>query len=202
MLHIRRGGSNGTTKDKDDRFIPVHSTIAGLLPKRNGSGLVFKTITERRLLKRVKQLSEQCEFENPKQYKLHSFRHHFASLCANNNIAPPKSPGLARSPQFGNAGFCSTTLHDDDSLKAMQALSESKEMERNEQPSKPPFEGTLRAPGQSTIEKLSQVPEFVELAESLLKGTEREGFEPPDTCASPVFKTGALSRSATSPSPF
>ena len=60
----------------------------------------------------------------------------------------------------------------------MQALSESKEMERNEQPSKPPFEGTLRAPGQSTIEKLSQVPEFIELAESLIKGTERAGFEP------------------------
>ena len=28
---------------------------------------------------------------------------------------------------------------------------------------------------------------------------EREGFEPPDACASAVFKTAALNRSATSP---
>jgi hypothetical protein len=57
----------------------------------------------------------------------------------------------------------------------------------------------LRAPGQSTIEKLLQVPEFTELAETLVEVTEREGFEPPDACASPVFKTGAFSHSATSP---
>ncbi len=32
MLHIRRGSSNGTTKDKDERFIPIHPKIADLLP--------------------------------------------------------------------------------------------------------------------------------------------------------------------------
>ena len=70
-------------------------------------------------------------------------------------------------------------LHDDDSPKAMQAFAESKELNQKEQPSKPPFEGSLRAPSQSTIEKLSQAPEFTELTESLAKGSERGGFEPP-----------------------
>jgi hypothetical protein len=32
------------------------------------------------------------------------------------------------------------------------------------------------------------------------KVAEREGFEPPEPCGSPVFKTGALNHSATSPS--
>ena len=199
MLHIRRGGSNGTTKDKDDRFIPVHPTIAEHLPSRNGGGTVFKTITERRLLKRIKQLCEQCEFENPKQYKLHSFRHHFASLCANHNVAYRKA--------LAWLGHSSSEmldlyyhLHDDDSQKAMQALAESKELRLNQEPSKLPVEGSLRASGQSTIEKLSQVPEFIELAESLLKGSERGGFEPPvREMRTLVFETSSLSRSDTSP---
>ena len=35
MIHVRRGGSNGTTKDKDDCFVPIHPQIAELLrPKK------------------------------------------------------------------------------------------------------------------------------------------------------------------------
>ncbi len=30
MIHVRRGGSNGTTKDKDERFVPIHPVISGL----------------------------------------------------------------------------------------------------------------------------------------------------------------------------
>ncbi len=44
---------------------------------------------------------------------------------------------------------------------------------------KGPFEGTLRAKGQSTIEKTTQAPEVQELVEALCGTTERGGFEPP-----------------------
>ena len=40
------------------------------------------------------------------------------------------------------------------------------------------FAGSLRAVGQSRIEKLLQVREFQELANCLTEETEREGFEP------------------------
>ena len=53
MLHIRRGGSAGTTKDKDERFVPVHPRIAELLGAPKKSGLVFTAIRERTLLARL-----------------------------------------------------------------------------------------------------------------------------------------------------
>jgi hypothetical protein len=31
MFHIRGGGSNGPTRDKDDRFVPVYPRIGPLL---------------------------------------------------------------------------------------------------------------------------------------------------------------------------
>ncbi|MCD4831979.1 MAG: site-specific integrase [Anaerohalosphaeraceae bacterium] len=78
MIHIRRGGSNGTTKDKEDRFVPVHPQIAELLKSyRENKGVLLPAINERKLLKHIKILCAECKFENPTQYKLHSFRHHF-----------------------------------------------------------------------------------------------------------------------------
>ena len=41
-----------------------------------------------------------------------------------------------------------------------------------------PFEGNLRAKGQSKIEKTLQIPEVKELMTSLSTITERAGFEP------------------------
>src|SRR5204863_1429530 len=38
-------------------------------------------------LKHLKQVCARCGFENPDQYKLHTFRHAFASMCARNNVA-------------------------------------------------------------------------------------------------------------------
>jgi integrase len=91
MIHVRRGGSRGVTIDRQDRFVPVHPTVAELLlPGWKEQGLVFQNISERKLLKRIKQLATDCRFENPKQFKLHSFRHHFASLCANQQVAHRK----------------------------------------------------------------------------------------------------------------
>lgn len=92
MIHICRGGSNGTTKDKDDRFVPIHPRILELLKiNTKMQGLLLPRINARRLLKRLKALCKQCDFENPIQYKLHSFRHHFASICANHGVAHRKA---------------------------------------------------------------------------------------------------------------
>lgn len=49
----------------------------------NGGG----PIDERRCLVTLKGLCKRCKFENPKQYKLHTFRHAFASMCARNNVS-------------------------------------------------------------------------------------------------------------------
>ncbi len=92
MFYIRRGGSMGTTKDKDHRFIPIHPRIKPLieaLPR--SSNLVFPAIKDRRLLIRLKKLCAELGFPNPNQYKVHSFRHHFASLCANHQVAYRKA---------------------------------------------------------------------------------------------------------------
>ena len=124
MIHICRGGSTGTPKDKEDRFVPVHPKIRNLLePIRQKHGTVFQTITERTLLKRLKIYCAQCEFSNPNQYKLHSFRHHFASLCANYQVAHWKALAWLghSSSEMLDLYF---HLHDEESQQAMIALAE------------------------------------------------------------------------------
>ncbi len=125
MIHIRRGGSNGTPKDKDERFVPVHPRVAELLGKvQHKTDPVVPGINERRLLKRVKELCSQCEFDNPQQYKLHSFRHYFASLCANHNIAYRKAlVWLGHSSSEMLELYYH--LHDDESQTAMIAPAKS-----------------------------------------------------------------------------
>ena len=176
MLHVRRGGSAGTTKDKDERFVPVHPRIAELLGEPKKTGPVFKTIRERTLLARLKELCKACKFEKPDEFKLHSFRHHFASLCANHGVAHRKA--------LAWLGHSSSDmldlyyhLHDDDSQQAMQALAATGTETAVVGPAAVEgSEGSLRANGQSTIEKLSQVREFQELVDCLTKETERGGF--------------------------
>ncbi|RIK67108.1 MAG: hypothetical protein DCC65_07770 [Planctomycetota bacterium] len=121
MLHIRRGGSRGTTKDKDERFVPVHPRIADYLQEPKKAGMVFSRIRARDLLMRLKSLCGSCGFEKPESFKLHSFRHHFASLCANHHVAYRKA--------LAWLGHSSSDmldlyyhLHDDDSHHAMLAL--------------------------------------------------------------------------------
>jgi len=198
MIHIRREGSRGVTKDKDDRFVPIHPKVAEQLSSPRRTGPVFRTVSERQLLKRLKELCATCKFRDPTQYKLHSFRHHFASLCANHQVAYRKA--------LAWLGHSSSEmldlyyhLHDDDSHQAMQALADSTQVRLKNGDSDAGVEDHLRTTGQSTIEKLSQVLEFQELTDCLAEGTERAGFEPADGCPSPVFKTGAFSHSATSP---
>lgn len=89
VIHVHRGGSGGRPKDKKDRFIPIHVNklrpILQSLPRK--SELVFlmpddREVSEKKLLAYLKVLCRQCGFQNPWQYKLHTFRHFFASYCA------------------------------------------------------------------------------------------------------------------------
>lgn len=98
---IRRGGSRkDKTKTGKVRRIPLNPALRPYLagipqkfdrvftarpsekhPKGDGP------ISERRLLRSLKRLCGRCGFDRPNQYKLHTFRHAFASMCARSNVA-------------------------------------------------------------------------------------------------------------------
>lgn len=120
MFHIRRGGSMGTTKDKDERFVPIFPRIRPLIEALPRSGeVVMPKVTERRLLATLKSLCKRTGL--PTTFKLHSMRHHFASLCANHHVAYRKA--------LSWLGHSSSDildlyyhLHDDESEAAMRSL--------------------------------------------------------------------------------
>ena len=94
VIHVHRGGSGTKPKDKEDRFIPIHSRklkpVLRLLPQQ--SELVFlmpnrRKVAPKKLLAYLKNLCRQCGFQNPQQYKVHTFRHFFASYCAQQNLS-------------------------------------------------------------------------------------------------------------------
>jgi integrase len=80
-------------KDKEDRFLPIHAEklkpVLQSLPR--GSELVFlmkgRPVSQKKLLIYLKVLCKQCGFPRPQQYKLHTFRHFFASYCAQQNMS-------------------------------------------------------------------------------------------------------------------
>jgi integrase len=100
-MTIRRGGSSGDkTKGKRFRVVPIHSELRIVLDKLPRQfDLIFTArpsrkhpqgggmISERRLLLSLKRLCARCKFHNPNQYKLHTFRHAFASMMARTNTA-------------------------------------------------------------------------------------------------------------------
>ncbi|HEY1687029.1 MAG TPA: site-specific integrase [Tepidisphaeraceae bacterium] len=177
MFHIRRGGSNGTTKDKDERFVPIHPRVAPLVAALSRSSkLVFPGITERQLLQRVKNLCAELGFASAEKFKLHSFRHHFASLCANHQVAHRKALAW-----LGHSSSDILELYyhltDEESQSAMRAL--AGDAERVEIKSAcSDFEGNLRAIGQSKIETELQVQAEQFVIKLLGAATERPGFEP------------------------
>jgi integrase/recombinase XerD len=94
VIHVHRGGSGDRPKDKEDRFIPIHrcklKPVLRLLPQK--SELVFlmpdsRKVSPKKLRAYLKNLCRQCGFQNPWQYKLHTFRHFFASYCAQQNLS-------------------------------------------------------------------------------------------------------------------
>ncbi len=46
-----------------------------------------RQVSPKKLRRYLKTLCRQCGFENPGQYKLHTFRHFFASYCAQQNLS-------------------------------------------------------------------------------------------------------------------
>ena len=100
FIVVQRGGSDGKTKSGRIRRIPIHPKLAQILkslPQRFDRVFTANPsskypdggapINERRLLMSLKRLCRRCQFANPNQYKLHTFRHTFASMCARNNIS-------------------------------------------------------------------------------------------------------------------
>jgi integrase len=100
FIAVQRGGSGCTTKSRRMRLIPIHPVLRNILDGlAHESDHVFtarpsrrcpeggQSINERSLLMSLKRLCRECEFINPDQYKLHTFRHTFASMCARSNIS-------------------------------------------------------------------------------------------------------------------
>ncbi len=98
FVTIRRGGSGNTTKGRKVRRIPLHPALAatiGSMPRRGervfiasdiggrGEGPVVDTV----FLRKVKRLCVECGFAGANRYKVHSFRHFFASMLARNNVS-------------------------------------------------------------------------------------------------------------------
>jgi site-specific recombinase XerD len=46
-----------------------------------------RKVSPKKLRRYLKNLCRQCGFQNPQQYKLHTFRHFFASYCAQQNLS-------------------------------------------------------------------------------------------------------------------
>jgi len=178
MFHVRLGGSNGTTKDKDARFVPIHPRIRPLiaaLPRKHD--LVFPGIRERQLLLRLKEVCKELKFAKAEEFKLHSFRHHFASLCANHAVAYRKALSwLGHSDSSILALYYHLT--DSDSQAAMEALAGGfRGVELK--PEKIAVEGNLRATGQSKIENGLQAEAEQYVTKLLGEETERGRFELP-----------------------
>lgn len=100
MVLVRRGGSDGQTKNKSMRRIPIHAELRPILdalPRVDDRVFVAPPsghnpdgggpLKERRLLNALKRLCRICEFPDADQYKLHTFRHAFASMCARQSIS-------------------------------------------------------------------------------------------------------------------
>ncbi len=99
FIHIHRGGSAKTTKTKRDRRIPIHPNLEPVLralPRRFERVLTRPPsarypdgdapINERWLLNSVKRLCRRCGFDNPGQFKSHTFRHAFCSGVARRGV--------------------------------------------------------------------------------------------------------------------
>jgi len=100
FIAVQRGGAGCTTKSGKIRLIPIHPALRKILDSLNCKcDRVFtgrpsrahpeggEPLAERPLLMSLKRLCRQCAFVNPDQYKLHTFRHTFASMCARSNIS-------------------------------------------------------------------------------------------------------------------
>lgn len=124
MLHVRRGGSAGRPKDKDDRFIPIHARLRPVLEALPRHGpLVLPGARDRTLLGRLKRECRRLGYGTTP--KLHTFRHFFCSLCANTDGVPYRL-ALAWLGHDSGSEILNLYYHlsDAESARAMRALSE------------------------------------------------------------------------------
>ena len=120
MLHIRRGGSGNSTKDKDARFVPIHPRIRPIYDGLSrGDELVFPSLRGKGILNALKRAAKKAGVSGG--IKTNSLRHHFASMVANSRV--PYRMVLAW------MGHSSSTildlyyhLHDEESEAAMHLL--------------------------------------------------------------------------------
>jgi integrase len=101
MIRVQLGGSAGTTtKGGRSRQIPIHPRLREFINAlARSSERVFssqpskrwghepKKLNERTVIQVLKKLCAKLKFENAEVYKLHTFRHAFASMCARNNTS-------------------------------------------------------------------------------------------------------------------
>ena len=100
FITVSRGGSTGKPKSRRTRRVPLHRELRKVLEQlpRTGERVFYsraskkypgggQRVGESHLLKSLKRLCRRLGFDKPDQYKLHTFRHAFASMCARNNVA-------------------------------------------------------------------------------------------------------------------
>jgi integrase len=100
-IRVYGGGSgvDGGPKDHDYRTVPVNAELARILTAMpQDQARVFsqpgtkkypdgtRPLDQTQLLKKLKKLCKRVGFPDWKKYKLHSFRHGFASMCARKNL--------------------------------------------------------------------------------------------------------------------
>ncbi len=139
-LHIRLGGSNGTTKGKASRFIPIHPKLREVLDalprvhervflrhptSRYPEG--HHPINDRHLLAIVKKLCQKCGFPGWEKFKLHTFRHAFASMCARNHVSYKYALNWMGHKNSDILDMY-VTMYDDAADQAMQTISYARPM--------------------------------------------------------------------------
>ena len=88
----------------------------------------------------------------------------------------------------------------DESQKAMMEPAQVSNICKNQVDENPPFEGNLMASGRYENEETLQVPAVKQLVTTLSNIPERAGFEPAvPPKGTPVFETGSIGHSDTSP---
>lgn len=84
-IHIQRGGSADTTKDKDSRLVPVHPRIVDVIKGLDRSHpTVMPPMRDRMILLRVKRAAEEAGIEGC--MTTHALRHGFASLVVTSGV--------------------------------------------------------------------------------------------------------------------
>lgn len=85
VILVRRGGSGGSTKTGRERSVPLHRRARSVLEQlpRNAEHVLPK-LRERTLLARIKRLAIVCGVSQT--IVVHSFRHAFCRLCADNGV--------------------------------------------------------------------------------------------------------------------